>query len=311
MLFYRCAVSDVRAEQQQEGITMNQTKTVSANSGRKLEKEQIRKLTLAAMLTAIVVVLQLLGSAIHIGIFSINLALVPIVIGAAMLGVWYGAWLGFVNAVVILISGDAAPFMTVNVFGTLVTVILKGTLAGLCAGLAYRFVKRWNKYAAVLVAALVCPVVNTGIFLIGCRVFFWPTITAWAEGLGYKSAGSYAILGLAGLNFVTELVINIILAPAIARILGESQDKDMGEIVYGIILAILGGAALLGAMILLRMAFLGRIPAEWGVQRPVLRYAIMALISNLVEISGIVLLVMGITRKQTKTDLANQIQKKK
>lgn len=288
---------------------MKQTKSAPVKSGRKMDKEQIRKLTLAAMLTAIVVVLQLLGSAIHIGIFSINLALVPIVIGAAMLGFWYGAWLGFVNAVVILISGDAAPFLTVNAFGTVVTVILKGTLAGLCAGLVFSYVKRWNNYAAVIAAAIVCPVVNTGIFLLGCRIFFWPTITGWAEGLGYHSAGAYAILGLAGLNFLTELVINIVLAPAIARILGTSQEKDIAEIVYGGIVTVLGAGGLLAALILLRMAYLGKIPAEWAIKRPGLRYAIMALISNLVQICGVVLLIMGLTRRQTKQDLKKKLQK--
>lgn len=279
---------------------MTKTEKTINHSDRKIGKEQIRKLTLAAMLTAIVVVLQLLGSAIHIGIFSINLALVPIVIGAAMLGVTYGAWLGFVNAIVILLSGDAAPFLTVNVFGTIVTVILKGTLAGLCSGLAFRFVKRWNNYAAVIVAAIVCPVVNTGIFLLGCRIFFWSTITAWAKGLGYRNAGSYAILGLAGVNFLTELVINIILAPAIARILGMSQDKDVAEIVYGGSLAVIGSAALLGALILLRKAYLLQIPAEWGVSHPGRRYAIMALVSNIVELGGVALLVMGLTHKFSK-----------
>lgn len=277
---------------------MTKTDNMNNRADRKMSKEQIRKLTLAAMLTAIVVVLQLLGSVIHIGIFSINLALVPIVIGAAMLGIVYGAWLGFVNAIVILLSGDAAPFLTVNAFGTILTVILKGTLAGLCSGLAFRFVKRWNNYAAVIVAAIVCPVVNTGIFLIGCRVFFWPTITAWAKGLGYQNAGSYAILGLAGVNFLAELVINIILAPAIARILGMSQDKDVAVIVYGGILTVIGAAALLAAMLLLRKAYLGKIPPD--IQHPSRRYAIMALASNIVELGGVTLFVMGLTNKFSK-----------
>ena len=93
--------------------------TASVNSP-KTGKEQVRKLTLAAMLTAVVVVLALLGTAIKFGTFNVNLALVPIVIGAALLGVGYGAWFGLVNAAVILLSGDAAPFLAVNVFGTIV-----------------------------------------------------------------------------------------------------------------------------------------------------------------------------------------------
>ena len=118
---YSCAVSDVRAEQQQKGITME---TRIARS------EKVRMLTLAAMLTAIVVVLQLLGSFVRFGTFSISLVLIPIVIGASLLGWQLGAWLGFVFSVVVLLSGDAAPFLAVNTFGTILTVLLKGTLAG-------------------------------------------------------------------------------------------------------------------------------------------------------------------------------------
>ena len=43
-----------------------------------------RTMVLTAVLTAVVVVLQLLGSFIRFGPFSISLVLVPIVIGAAV-----------------------------------------------------------------------------------------------------------------------------------------------------------------------------------------------------------------------------------
>ena len=49
-------------------------------------KSKIRteKVVLGAVLTALVVVLQMLGAFIRFGPFSISLVLVPIVIGAAM-----------------------------------------------------------------------------------------------------------------------------------------------------------------------------------------------------------------------------------
>ena len=184
-----------------------------------LSESKVRRLTLAAMLTAIVVILQLLGSFIRFGMFSISLVLVPIVIGGALLGAVYGAWLGFVFSLTVLLSGDAGPFLAVNAFGTVVTVLLKGTLAGLCAGLVYRLTERIQTDLAVVLAAIVCPVVNTGIFLLGCKVFFWETIETWAVGAGFVSAGTYAIVGLVGLNFVFELVVNIILSPVITRLI--------------------------------------------------------------------------------------------
>ena len=49
-----------------------------------------QRMTGMAILTAIVIVLQLLGSFIRFGPFSISLVLVPIVIGAALYGAWAG-----------------------------------------------------------------------------------------------------------------------------------------------------------------------------------------------------------------------------
>ena len=101
------------------------------------KRMQTRTLTGLAILTAVVVVLQLLGSFIRFGPFSISLVLIPIVVGAALYGPRAGAWLGFVFSVVVLIM-DSAAFMVVNPLGTVLTVLLKGTLAGLCAGLVFR-----------------------------------------------------------------------------------------------------------------------------------------------------------------------------
>ena len=232
---------------------MHATTSAVSMSGRNLGKEQIRKLTLAAMLTAVVVVLALLGTSIRFGVFNINLALVPIVIGAAMLGVWYGAWFGFINAMVILLSGDAALFLTFNAAGTVVTVLLKGILAGLIAGAVYSLVSSKSKYAAVLLAALVCPIVNTGIFVLGCRVFFWKHIPAIAEiiGVSAESRSKFIFTVLVGLNFPAELVVNMVLAPVIARILGFSKDKNVSLIVYGCVLAVVGlGFGIFGVILM-------------------------------------------------------------
>ena len=182
-------------------------------------KESTKKLVLGAVLTALVVVLQLLGSFIHLGPFSISLVLVPIVIGAAMCGYKIGGWLGLVFGVAVLLSGDAAAFFTVDVVGTIVTVLVKGTLCGLLAGITYRLVAKHNQYLAVMLAAVVCPVVNTGVFLLGCKVFFMSTIAQWGIAEGFSNAASYMFLGLAGGNFIFELIINIILTPVILRVL--------------------------------------------------------------------------------------------
>ena len=96
---------------------------------------------------------------------------------------------------------------------------LKGAVAGLMAGIVYSLVEKKNRTVAVIVAAIVTPIVNTGLFLLGCSIFFMDTITQWAAGAGFESAGAYMIGGLVGLNFLIEMAVNIVLNPVIIRIL--------------------------------------------------------------------------------------------
>lgn len=184
------------------------------------KRTSIQNLTLGAILTALVIVLQLMGSFVRFGPFSISLVLIPIVVGAAMCGPTIGAWLGLVFGIAVFLSGDAAAFLVISVPGTIVTVLLKGLLCGLVAGLAYRFFSKWNVYVGVIAAAIVCPLVNTGVFLLGCLVFFYETITQWAVSFGYgENVAQYMFFGLAGGNFLFELGTNIFLSPVVVKLL--------------------------------------------------------------------------------------------
>lgn len=185
-----------------------------------MEKKKFNTKALVGLglLTAIVVVLQAMAISIRFGVFAITLTLVPIIVGAALYGWKAGAWLGFVFGVVVLMT-DAGAFLAVNVPGTIVTCILKGTLAGLCAGVVYRLISKKNRIAAVVTAGVVSPVVNTGIFLLGCVLFFMDTIKEWAAGAGFENAGAYMVTAFVGLNFVIELAVNLVLSSAIVAII--------------------------------------------------------------------------------------------
>ena len=121
---------------------------------------------------------------------------------------------------VVLLSGDAAAFLGVNALGTILTVLVKGTLAGLLSGLVYKALENKNRTLAVAVAAVVCPVVNTGVFLIGCLLFFMETIGGWADAMGFgANVGQYMIVGLVGANFIFELLFNVVLSPVVVRLI--------------------------------------------------------------------------------------------
>lgn len=185
----------------------------------KTQKMSTQTLVMGAVLTALVVILQYMGTFVRFGPFAISLVLIPIVIGTATCGKGVGAWLGFVFGVVVLLSGDAGLFLTVNAPGTVLTVLAKGTACGFVAGLAYEGAMKLfkgNTYLSTIIAAMVCPAVNTGIFLIGCLLFFMDTITTWAAG---ETVANYIIFTLVGGNFLFELAVNIIFAPIIVRII--------------------------------------------------------------------------------------------
>ena len=178
-----------------------------------------------ALFMAIIFVLQYLGSFIRFGPFSISLVLVPIVVGAALFGPICGSVLGFWFGLMVFVNGDANLFFGINPIGTIITVLLKGSLAGFAAGLVFKALEKVNIWVAVVCAAVVCPVVNTGVFLLGCLLFFLPTVSGWAEAAGFENVGAYMILGLVGLNFVVEMLINIVLSPVILRLIKLGKNR--------------------------------------------------------------------------------------
>ena len=192
---------------------------------------KIKSLVGTGIFTAIVFVLQLLGGGIRFGMFSITLVLVPIVVGSAVynwkpkswFGVLTGAWLGFIFGFAVLVSGDAAAFMAINVPATIYVVLLKGIVCGAAAGLVYRLLEKFQKTVAVFVAAIICPTVNSLMFFGGCLLFFMDDLSQWAVANGYTDTTKYIIFGLIGVNFLIELGTNIALAPIIARLIRISK----------------------------------------------------------------------------------------
>ena len=184
------------------------------------KKMSTQTLVLGAVMTALVALLQYMGAFIKLGPFSITLVLIPIVIGAATCGAWIGSWLGFIFAIMVFITGDAAAFLAVNVPGTIITVLAKGILCGLVAGLVYKVLSAKNQWVAVIASAIICPLVNTGVFLLGCLAFFMETIASWAAAAGLSgNVAYYMIFVLVGANFLVELGVNIVLSPIVVRLL--------------------------------------------------------------------------------------------
>lgn len=179
-------------------------------SNSRTKKVDLKQLIYIAIFTALVIVVQYIP--IKIGTFELALSVPIIVIGAALCGPLCGAWLGIVFGAVVLALPGTAAYLSFNLFGTIVTVLLKGTLAGFAAGLVYRALAGVNKYLGCLASAVAATLVNTSVFLIGSLLFFESDIAT--------------VIGvLISLNFIIELIVNIVLVPTIYRIIEVGEKR--------------------------------------------------------------------------------------
>ncbi len=185
-------------------------------------KEKTLRLVSIGILSAIIIVLQVITTYFPTKPFPITLTLIPIIIGSALFDEKAGAFLGGVFSVIVItmcaIGADVGGAMVWNANPFLCTLVCmtKGVCAGYIGGLAYRLISKKNSTVATIFAGLVTPVVNTGIFILGLVLFFKPILAQWSGG---SDLVYYVIFGLTGVNFVVELGVNMVLSPVIVKIL--------------------------------------------------------------------------------------------
>ena len=212
-------------------------------------KQKVLKLVQLAMLTALIVVLQLLGTFL-MGITGLpmSLVLIPIVVGAFSLGPKEGAFLGIMFGIMTIVMGftgaDAFTSTLFYNFGigkciiTVLICLLKAGLAGFGSGMVYKLLNKAfrGKYVTLttVLASIAAPIINTGVFVIGMLLFFFNDTAdiqlALAEKFGEQLTSvtpslEYIFLVLAGMNFVMEFIINLTLSPAIIRIIDVIKKK--------------------------------------------------------------------------------------
>lgn len=182
-----------------------------------------KNVTILGVLTAIIVVLQIFGSYFRIGTISLSFVLVPIVIGGILTGVIGGTILGFIFGVITLIMGvvgaDQFTFILFSdhPFLTILTCVIKGSAAGFMSGFVYKLLKDKNLTLSTFAASAVAPIVNTGLFIVGA---FCMADTLNSNFVAENSNVVYFIfIGCAGINFLIELAINLVLAPSVCKII--------------------------------------------------------------------------------------------
>ena len=194
-------------------------------------KPKYEKAVTLTLFAAIIVVLQLISTYFRFGPFTITLALTPIIIAGALYGIRAGTAMGAVLSLTIFVIGMAdgsiSTLMSLNPVATIGVIFVKTTLAGFVASLVYHLIAKRSDLMASITASVLCPVVNTGIYLLGMILFFTDTVVGGAAAEGMNVV-AYLFIGMVGLNFPVELIVNLALSTAVVqvvRIVGRKKRR--------------------------------------------------------------------------------------
>ena len=179
------------------------------------EQAKIRKMAGLGILLALSFIFGIISNYVQIGPVSINLTLIPIALAAIIYGPVEGFIIGLLNGVTVLISPSTAVFLSHNLIGTILVVLIKTSVAGLVSGLIFKLIRKTNFTLAVIISAILVPIINTSIFAGGCYLFFYNLLFSGVEGNTFV----YFCLTVVGFNFLFELGASILLSPSISHVI--------------------------------------------------------------------------------------------
>ena len=169
------------------------------------------------ILLAIEIVLQVLGNYIVIpgGFANLNFSLIIIALGAMMYGPIVGGFLGLVSGALTLFAPSTISyFFSISPLGTILTCLLKTTLAGVVAGFVANALKKKHDTLASILVSIIVPLINTGIFSIFCILFFKSRL----QEINPNNISAALFLGMIGFNFIIEIIITLIVVPSLYKI---------------------------------------------------------------------------------------------
>ena len=189
-----------------------------------------KTITGTALLTAIELILIVVSNYVKIMAINLNLALVPIALGAMLFGPLSGLFIGLVNGLVTIFAPDTlAFFMPVNPVVTVFLCLLKTGLAGFLCGLIYYPFKNaktnGKKIVGSILASISVPLINTLLFTAGCFMFFYGPYSDLARKNGYTDTFYFFITLVVGINFIFEFSISLLVSPSINMLVNYYQKK--------------------------------------------------------------------------------------
>jgi len=181
-----------------------------------------------ALFSAIIIVMAFspIGYIKTLGL-SITLLVVPVSVGAIVLGPLAGAILGGIFGITSFLQCFGfEPFGTmlfsINPFATLILCLVPRILMGWLTGLSFAAIKKTNKLknTSYAIASLIGPLLNTVLFMTVFILFFYHTdyVQDYAQSKNTTNVIAFVIM-FVGLNGIIEAGINFVLGTAISKTL--------------------------------------------------------------------------------------------
>lgn len=205
---------------------MSETVNTQAETGKK-GRMAARDLTTLGLLTGILLLMNFtpLGYVRTPGL-SISLMMIPVAIGAMLMGSKAGAWLGFVFGATSFyqaLTGSShfsSMLLSINPVGTFMTCIPTRTLMGFCVGLIFKAAQKADKRktACYFVGGFFAAFLNTLFFMGTLLMFFWNT--EYVQGIN-QTLGNLNpllfVLAFVGINGAFEMISSCIVGGIVSK----------------------------------------------------------------------------------------------
>lgn len=167
------------------------------------------------------------------GNLEVSFLVVPVAIGAILLGPTYGAVLGLVMGVVSFAQCFGASDMGSALFGvsavnTFLLCVIPRVICGWMAGVFYDLLSKIDKTGFVpqIAAAVVCPIFNFILFMLGLSLLFGqtPYLLNMQTQMNASGIGFYFALG--GMNLLYELLASVVLTTGISTLILKFKNRN-------------------------------------------------------------------------------------
>lgn len=183
------------------------------------------KLTQTAILSAVIIMMAFVPflGYIHLGPLSATTLVIPVAIGAAVIGPGAGAFLGFIfgaTSYVQCFGLDAfgTTLNEINPFFTLLMCFVPRILMGLLTGLIYKAVSKASPLAGAITCSIAAPALNTVMFVGALMLFFGKSDYIMSFGNSFIAVVAVLITWNAVFELATTGVLGSLISPLIVKL---------------------------------------------------------------------------------------------